>query len=183
MKKQDWQRLAVGKHHHWRTREGYNIFVADQGTVRFNYPKDWLVHPSDDSIHFYDAKPPANRFTLGVSYIRLPALDWSRLPLASLVDEVAENDERELLHADEVVEVQREDMEIAWVERKLIDPVGKRPINGRYGLARGSNIQVLLTLDYWPEDADQIRPIWDEILHSMLLGRTIDNPVQGDTLH
>lgn len=185
MTKREWQRrvLPMSKNHQWRTKDGYNIFVADRGIVRFNYPKEWLVRPADDCIRFYDAEPPADNFTLGVSYIRLPAIDWSKVSLESLVRDVAQNDERDLLEMGELVHVARSDMEIAWVELKFIDPVGKRPAFGRYGMARGSNIQVLLTLDDRPEHAHQIRPVWDEILRSLVLGRTIADPTQGDMLH
>lgn len=177
------QSLPMTRNHNWKAKPGYNIFVADRGAVRFSYPNHWLVRPTEDCIRFYDAEPPDDNFTLGMSYIRLPPIDWSGLPLESMVEEMANDDEREILDVGQVVQVARQDMEIAWVELRHIDPVAKRPAYGRYGLARGSNIQVLLTLDYWPEDRDHLHEAWHEILHSLILGRILSDPMRGDVLH
>src|SRR6266700_3497727 len=67
-------------------KPGNNIFVANRGEVSFEYPKDWIVKPSDQSICFYDAEPPADQCMLEFSILPLDfAVDWSKLPLEEMI--------------------------------------------------------------------------------------------------
>jgi hypothetical protein len=50
-------------------------------------------------------------------------------------------------------------------------------------LARGWDIQVFMTLDFWVEDAGLLAPVWDELLRSLQLGRSIEDPTRGAVLH
>jgi hypothetical protein len=61
---------------------GCNVFVADRGAVKFDFPREWVIAPGDDSINLHDKAPPDDDCVLAVSYLRLPPIDWSGLPLA-----------------------------------------------------------------------------------------------------
>src|SRR5262245_49729099 len=43
----------------WRCKEGYKIFVANRGEVRFDYPEHWLIGDREP-IMFVDQEPPAD---------------------------------------------------------------------------------------------------------------------------
>ena len=69
-----------------KAKPGNNVFVANRGDVSFEYPRFWIVKPSDNSICFYDAEPPADRCVLECSVMHLDlGIDWSNLPLDQML--------------------------------------------------------------------------------------------------
>jgi len=182
----DWlkEQLKLKKNHNWKAPDGYRIFIADRGAVRFNIPEGWVVEPDSDSIKFYDVKPPDDNCRLACSYLRLPPqVDWSSLPLDNLINVALNGDERNPVREGEIVHKQRPDLEAAWADYRFVDPVLKRAAYTRLCIARGSLIQALLTFDYWPEDAARFAPVWAEVIRSLQLGRYIEDPTVGDVVN
>ena len=35
--------LQLPENHGWTARDGYNVFVADRGMVRLDFPEGWIV--------------------------------------------------------------------------------------------------------------------------------------------
>src|SRR5919199_982170 len=173
------QVLKMKPDHGWRAKPGHKIFVADRGAVRFDYPQEWVVEPGEKSVKFYDVAPPDDNCRLEVSFMRLPPIDWSGLPLQQLVEVAVKGDERNPIAEEEMRYVKRADLELAWTEITFIDPVEKREARSRICVGRGSNIQPLITLDFWPEDAERVNPVWDEVLRSLELGQYIQDPTRG----
>jgi hypothetical protein len=178
------QTLKLKNRHSWKAPPGCNIFVADRGAVRFNYPHGWAVVPADDCIQLCDKQPPNDNCRLAVSYLRLPPVDLSGLPLAKLLPAAMQSSEnRQVLQRGEPVSVQRDEVEILWAELRFVDTKEQREAFSRIALARGSNLQALITFDYWVEDAQRLEPVWDEVMRSVELGRDIDDPTAGGVLH
>lgn len=175
--------LKLKEDHTWSAKPGYRIFVADRGAVRFDFPQDWVLVPGPKSIKFHDREPPDDNCVLEVTIMRLPPIDWSGLPLTRLVQEIVEGDERPIISKGQIHEEQRPDLEIAWTEIVFTDPQEHREARSRICLARGSNIQPLITLDFWAEDAVWLSAVWDEVIHSLELGLHVDDPTRGYTLH
>jgi hypothetical protein len=46
--------------HKWKSKPGYQIFVADWGAVRFDFPTGWIPVPVEISIRLCDKQPPDN---------------------------------------------------------------------------------------------------------------------------
>ena len=48
----DWlkEKYKLKKNHNWKAPDGYRIFVADRGAVRFNIPDGWIVEPDADCV-------------------------------------------------------------------------------------------------------------------------------------
>jgi len=181
----EWEKetLKLKKHHGWKGKDGYRIFVADRGTMRFNFPEDWKVVPGDDSINFHDKQPPDDDCRLAVSFMRLPQIDWSGLRLSALVQQVLDGDERDVEQTGRIVEEQRGDLELAWAEVRFTDANEKREAFSRICLGRESNIQCLITFDFWADDADRLTLVWDEVLRSLELARYVSDPTVGDVVH
>ncbi len=179
---QRWTRTVerLTESHGWKSKPGHKIFVADRGAVRFDLPQDWVCIPGEDSIRFCDREPPDDNCTLQVSYIRLPPIqgDWSELPLERLLRQVVDEDEREIVSKGEVIGVKRPDLELAWIELAFLDTNERREARSRICLARGSNIQPLITMEFWLEDAQRVGPVWDEVLRSLQLGVYIKDPTR-----
>jgi len=177
------QTLSLNDHHTWKAPPGYSIFAADRGAVRFNFPHSWVIVPASDCIELYDQQPPDDNCRLAVSYLHLPPIDWSGLPLAQLIATLIEEDRREVLAREEIVNVPRADLEVAWTGIRFMDSQEHREAFSRVALARGWNLQALITFDFWAEDAARWGPVWDEVMRSVELGRYVDNPTIGDVLH
>lgn len=171
--------LRLRDKHTWTARPGYKIFVLDRGAVRFQFPASWVMTMDSDCVKLHDRKPPKDDAVIGVSYMRLPDLDWSALPLAELVKAANEGDERPIDHWGEVVESRKGPIEIAWREMHFIDPKEHRPAYTRLCLARKGTYQALITYEYWVDQAEKFRPVWDAVLESLELGDYIADPRQG----
>jgi hypothetical protein len=181
----DWHKetLRLKEKHGWKAKPGYKIFVADQGALRFDVPQDWILDLGTSSFKFYDLQPPDDNCTLEVSLIRLPPIDWSGLPLSQLIlQAVTDDDGCGKIQEADVRKVDRPDLEMVWAETTFIDRIQHKKAHSRICLARGSNLQVLITFAFWAEDASKLSVTWDEVLRSMQLGVYVKDPTVGPTL-
>ncbi|NJO43369.1 MAG: hypothetical protein HC865_22970 [Cyanobacteria bacterium RU_5_0] len=174
--------LNLKDDHHWQATPGYKIFVADRGAVRFEVPQDWIFEPDTKSFKFLDGEPPDDNCRLEVSFNRLPPADWTLFPLAKVLREVVERDEREILSKGEIVTVKRQTARIVWTEFKFLDSQENREAYSRICIGLGSGIQCLITFDYWVDDADRLIPVWDVVMRSLTLGLYIGDPTKGTAL-
>ena len=171
--------LKLNDDHGWTAKPGNKIFVADGGAVRFDIPGDWIVEPGTDSIKFHDRQPPDDDCLLQVSVLHLrPDINWSELLLPKLLLDVTVDDSRGVLARGEVTHVRRSDLELAWYEARFMDPVERREACSRLCLARGSNVQPFITMDFWPEHTARFDPVWDEVLNSLRLGDYVPDPTR-----
>lgn len=178
--------LKLKDNHTWKAPKGYKIVVLDRGAVSFNIPEKWVLHKLEP-VEIYDKMPPDDDCRLSVSFWRLPhGVDWSGLPLADMLDKATQPDAGEdvhILQRGSVVKHKRDDLELFWVENRFLDKQEKREAFSRNAIARGWNVQVLITFDFWLSDAPKLRPIWNEILRSLQLGYSIEDPTKGLVLH
>ena len=100
--------------------------------------------------------------------------------MRKLLEKIVEDDERSILSRGEVIEIKRPDLELAWTEVTFLDPQESRNARSRSCLARGSNIQPFITMDFWSEHAPRFGPVWDEVLRSLQLGNYIEDPRQPE---
>ncbi|SRR5579884_2153514 len=175
--REDTYRLADGVS--WPVKPGYVTFIADQGAVRFDIPRGWIVEPGDKSIKIHDREPPDDTCVLEMSIFWLAAdVDWSGLSLTELLLHAVEDPEQEVLSRGRPVYTRRGDLEIVWLETRCIDPGEHREARSRCCIARRGTIQPLFTFDYWPEDAARVLPAWDELLRTLRLGEYVAMPVR-----
>jgi hypothetical protein len=174
------QTLELEPDHHWEGPEGYKIFVAGRGAVRFNVPHDWFFEPKEKSFKFSDKKPPDDDCALEVSYNHLPPNDWSLFPLKPALKKAMDNDSRNIIERGEIITVKRQTAKIVWTEIKFIDTQTEpREAFSRTCIGLGSNIQSLITFDFWADQAEQLIPVWDEVIRSLTLGLYIRDPRTG----
>lgn len=168
------------KNHGWKAKPGYQIFVADRGAVRFDFPGDWFFVPDTNGIKLHDKEPPDDQCALQMTLFRLPpGIDWTELPLDRLLAESLAGADRSVLSQGPMIGVERPDLELVWTEIRWIDPNEQREARSRHMLARGADVQPFFTLDFWPEDADRLEPVWNELLRSLRLGQYVTDPNHG----
>ncbi|WP_448599085.1 hypothetical protein [Thermoleptolyngbya sp.] len=171
--------LSLPENHNWKSQDGYNIFVAGRGAVRFDVPEDWIFEPDEKSFKFFDGKPPNDNCRLEVSYNLLPEGDWTLFPLVSVLKELVEKDERNILEKGEIVSLKRQTARVVWTEFKFLDSQENREAYSRTCIGLGSGVQCLITFDYWVDDAERLTPVWDMVMNTLTLGLFIRDPRQG----
>jgi len=166
--------------HSWTARPSCNILVLDRGAVVLEYPRDWFVHPGAEQTDIRDrASPDDSRCVLGVSYLRLPAADWSGLPLRDLLLHAAQGEECEHIGRGAMIEARHGDLDIAWTELRVVDARERREARRRLCLARSDGVQCLITLDFWPEDEARLHTVWESVLDSLKLNARVEDPTRG----
>jgi hypothetical protein len=182
--KPEWikETLELKDNHRWQSKPGYKIFVADRGAVRFDVPQDWFFEPDTKSFRFLDREPPNDDCRLEVSFNRLPAADWSLFPLQHTLKKIVDDEERNVIERGEIITLKRQTARIVWTEIKFIDEPEQREAFSRICIGLGSNVQCLITFDYWADDADRLTPVWDHVLESLVLGLYIRDPMTGFAL-
>jgi hypothetical protein len=174
--------LQLSEHHRWKARPGCRIFVADRGKLRLDFPEGWVWSKDDDSFEFRDREPPDDRCTLAVSLWVAPGIA-GEVPLAQLVAAALRGGKRAPTAESEVFTEQHGALELAWAEMRFVDPQERREALSRLCLAREGSLQALLTLDFWPEDEEWVRRVWDDLLASLELNRPIADPRLGPMEH
>jgi hypothetical protein len=166
--------------HGWTAKPGHKILVVDRGAVMIELPSSWHVQPGPHQTDIRD-RPSAEESTcvLAVSYLRLPPVDWSDLPLPQLLRDAVQRDEREHIDVEPVVQADRAGLEAAWTELRVVDSGVRREARSRVCLARSNGIQCLITFDFWPEDETRLAPVWANVLDSLRLGAKVDDPTSG----
>lgn len=165
--------------HGWESEEGYKIFVADRGAVRFDVPRDWIIKLKEKSVVFHDLEPPDENAGLEMSFNRLPPHDWQNFPVKVLLKTALENDSRDIIHNGKITSANRDGMRLAYSDLRCIDAKEKREATSRTLVGIGGNIQVLITFDYWTSDETAMFPVWEAMLRSLRLGLFIPDPTSG----
>ena len=180
------QTYKLKENHSWKAPVGFKVVVLDRGAVSFNIPEKWFVARMEPTFEMHNAAPPDDDARLSVTFFRTrPGIDWAGLPVdALLLHSMKDIDDQDTLGTSTITRLPRTDIEVVWAEQKFIDPVEKpRQAFTRVTLARGFNIHAIISFDYWVNQAGQFRPVWNEIIRSLQIGRVIADPLKGETLH
>jgi hypothetical protein len=180
MPKFERETLKLKEGHTWRCKPGYKIFVLDEGALRFDLPRDWVMKIQERSVQFYDVEPPADNCRLEVSLLRHSQIDWTGLPLDQLIRGCAREKPGDDIRQEEIARQSRPGVELVWVEKTFVDPQEGRPARTRIAIVRGTNAHAVITFDFWAGDADRVVPVWDEVMGSVDLGLVVDDPTVGE---
>ncbi len=168
------------QNHGWTAKPGHKILVLDRGAVLLEFPAHWFVQLGSQQIDIRDGRSPEeSKCVLAVSCLRLPAVDWSGLPLSRLLLEAVAGDDRERIAVGPIVEATREGLEVVWTELRVVDATERREARCRMCLARAPRVQSLLSFDFWPEDETRLAPVWENVLESLRLNARVDDPGRG----
>ncbi len=187
-KKRKWQKTKVQlpNDHGWQAAPGNKVFVADAGAMQFECPGDWTIKPGKSgSIRFFDRKREADAdMRLEVTLIYAPNIDWSGLPLTQLIENTAlSGDPRGPTGRGPFNHLRRATLEAAWLEVDFIEAAENRPAHSRICMARGPGAYALITMDFWVDDADRARPVWDTVLDTLKLDGASRNRLNIDGSH
>ena len=138
------------------------------------------MQPGPQQIDIRD-RPTAKESTcvLAVSCLRLPAVDWSGLPLSELLVTAVQGDGREHIGGGALIEARHGNLDIAWTELRVVDARERREARRRLCLARSDGVQCLISFDFWPEDEARLHAVWENVLDSLRLNAPVEDPTRG----
>ena len=166
--------------HGWTAKPGNVVFVADRGAVIFEYPREWAFVPEGATAALYDKAPPDDECRLQMTLFHLPpGIDWSALPLGPMLADAVTGHVDPTATWGEIATEERPGLELAWTETRFVDKGEQRPARSRTCIARGGDVQCLITLDFWEDDAGRVVPVWDDVLETLRLGEKIADPTRG----
>ena len=170
-----WQKRTykLDANHKWKAKPGCQIFIADWGAVRFDFPHGWVSVPQEGgSIRLCDKTPPDDDCAIEVSVMHLAPIDWTGLTMAFLLKELKDGPEErgQVTWQGEIVEEKRGELDIAWQSTRWIDPGENREACSYSCLARRRNTQIFLTFDYWVDDEARFGHVWRDALDTLTVG-------------
>lgn len=176
--------IPLPANHTWKAPEGYKIVVLERGLVSFNVPDTWIVAKLEP-FELHDGAPPNDNARLTTSFWRLPVgVDWSGLPLDKMLIDSTNDSKMKVLAKSELFRVNRPGVEIVWVEHRFEDTENdNREAFTRILVARGWNVQILITFDFWVDEAPKYEATWEEVVRSLILGRYIQDPTKPPLDH
>ena len=174
----NWQRRVykLEGNYKWKAKPGCQIFIADRGAVRFDFPRGWVSEQQEGgSIRLCDKVPPDNDSALEVSVMHLPPVDMSGLSVASMLRELKDGPEQRgpVTWKGEIVEEKRGELEIAWQATRWIDASEKREACSYACLARRLYTPIFLTFDYWLDDEKRFGHVWRDALDTLAVGEQL----------
>jgi hypothetical protein len=95
-----------------------------------------------------------------------------------LLRERGEDETPKALEVGELVTERRPRLELAWVQSRFHDNESGRDFYSRTAIARFSNVQPIMTFDFWVDDVAKCHPIWAEILRSLVLCDYVEDPTR-----
>ena len=136
------------------------------GGVWFTVPTDWIATRLDESVKVTD---PTDEAGIEVSHQPYPL--HPRLP--GLTERLLAAFSDRNVTADQVVAVDRGDLELVWTayEYEATDTKtgDKRPARARALIAANDVLQALVTFAYWPTDEGWAVPEWETIISTLRL--------------
>jgi hypothetical protein len=172
-----WQQhhTKMSPNHRWKAKAGHQIFIAQRGAIRFDIPRGWVIIPDKTSYKMCDRQPPDDECTLEASYMVLPAVDLTDLTVGMMLRDVTENQTQKTeTWRSDIVEEKRGDLLTAQMASRWIDPSQNREACSHIAVARRRGIQVLLTCDYWLDDAKQFGPAWLTVMETLQVAQWVN---------
>lgn len=162
--------------HQWQALPGHKILVLDKGALRLDYPEDWTLNFGQDSLRLTDRETEeASDCLFQVSIHRLlHGLEWSQIPLETMVGESTAGDERGVEWSGQLIVEERPDFELAWTHGHFFDPKEEREAISRFCIARRGALMALITMDFWTDTAPTFDPVWRNVLSTLRLGQHLD---------
>jgi hypothetical protein len=172
--------LQLDPNHYWKAEPGCRILVVDNGGLRFDFPREWMVYSPGRHVFVIDRVPPENRVLMAISCRRVgPSV--MALPMGVLLQEWIVSDERSVVERMAPVRFHRWPLEVAWVRMRVEDRDRGREVFTRICVARADSTHAIVTCDSLPEDEATISPVWSTVLKTLKIGEYIDDPTTGST--
>jgi hypothetical protein len=170
--------FQLAPNHLWKAAPGCRILVIDNGGVRCDIPREWIVYSPNRHVFVIDRFPPDNRCIAAISCRRVSS-DVMAISLLWILEEWIRGEDRRILDRNEAFRLNRWPMEAAWLQLRVLDPKSRREKITRVCIARADLTQALLVFDFHPEDEPSMDRTWNTIIDTLTVGDYIEDPSTG----
>lgn len=146
--------------------------------MRCDIPREWIVYSPKRHVFVLDRFPPDDRCIVAISCRRVSS-EIIAISLFCILDEWIKGEDRQVLERSEPVRFHRWPLEAAWLQVRVIDPKAARVKLTRVCVARADRTQVLIVLDFLPEDEPVMDGVWNTLLETLAVGDYIHDPTTG----
>ena len=187
--------VKMPENHGWTCAEGYNVFVANRGDVRFEFPESFINSEKDDAILLHDKPVPHDSCRISLSVWRLPieaGMAMMRdVPIRQLVAQTTDPDlheerSREREAEGETVFPREDPGEITtgqrgnfewgtrqWRWHDTTAEPGPRWVVCRHVQARAPNVMALISFEYYEDRADDFAPAFDHLMETLRIAQPV----------
>ena len=114
----------------------------DNGGVRCDIPREWIVYSPWRHVFVIDQFPPGNRCLVAISCKRVSSRVMA-IPLLYILDEWVLGEDRKVLERSEPARFRRWPLEAAWLRLRVMDAKLGREKSTRVCAARADRTQAL----------------------------------------
>jgi hypothetical protein len=177
--------MSLPENHGWKSSPGYLIFVANKGEVRFDYPETWITEHTSP-ITFRDAEPPLDTCRMRLFIYHPTKKHDPSTPISDVLMDLfdivkyenPDDDPGYSMGRGDIVVEPREDLDLAWRQSRFFNPNLGREMTTRSAAGRAGGSIAFLLLDFPTEEREKYEAIWTEILRSLQVGLTIEDPTK-----
>jgi hypothetical protein len=170
--------FQLAPNHVWKAAPGCRILVVDNGGVRCDIPREWIVYSPGRHVFLIDRFPPDNRCMVAISCRRISS-EVMAISLFYILEEWIKGEDRQVLERSESFRFHRWPLEAAWLQLRVIDPnIGRERIT-RICVARADRTQALIVFDFQAEDELSMDGAWNTLLDTLAVGDYITDPTTG----
>lgn len=171
------ERLVLNPDHGWTSEPGCQVFVADRGAVRFDFPRGWCIEPGEQgAIRVQDRPSPdqSRSLQLTLNYLR-DDLDWTGVTTSRIRDELVRRQSRKISRQDPIgQDASRDGLQFSWSSPLSLDSGGFFQVL----VARKWNIQAIFRYEFTPAPDNSHESFWSILLKTVVLGDYVEDPTQ-----
>jgi len=163
----------------WKCTPGYLLCVIGRGDLSFEYPSGWQHEATGTSIKCRDKPYPRDNYVLEVSVLRLAPIEETPYTLPMLLaGNTGKGSVRDIPEED-IRTFAREDVQIVWYEYREIDREQKRPVIWRHAMCHTGSLYGIVSFGFWESNEARGDALWNHILKTLIMDRTIEDPTMG----
>jgi len=170
--------FQLAPNHVWKAAPGCRILVVDNGGVRCDIPREWIVYSPDRHVFVIDRFPPVNRSMVAISCRRVSA-EVMAISLMWILEEWIACEDRHVVARTEPVRFHRWPMEAAWLQLRVKGPELEQERVTRVCVARADATQALIVHDFDPEEESSMDRAWNTLMDTLAVGDYIEDPATG----
>ena len=170
--------FQLAPNHVWKAAPGCRILVIDNGGVRCDIPRDWIVYSPNRHVFVIDRFPPDNRCMVAISCKRV-STEVMAISAMWILEEWIQGEDRRVLERSRPFRFHRWPLEVAWLQLRVLEAATGRERITRVCLARADGTQALIVFDFQRQDEAAMGWAWNTLIDTLAVGDYIEDPSTG----
>lgn len=170
--------FQLAPNHVWKAAPGCRILIVDNGGLRCDIPREWIVYSPRTHVFAIDRFPPDNRCLMAISCRRVSS-EVMAIPLRRILEEWVLAEDRSIVETSEPVYFFRWPLQAAWMQVSVTGTEPGQDKSTRVCVARADRTQALIILDFHSIDEPEVETAWSTLMDTLVVGDYISDPRSG----